>query len=350
MLSYRRNIKYLWSLSPGIITLVGNSLGGWWVLSNFIFSLVILAALEFFLPEDKSNKHEKNGILPDLILYAHFLMQFLVLSALFLSIYHDRITGWQLAFAALSTGVHSGSSSIIVAHELIHRKAAVWQIAGKILLLSAGNIYFYIEHLRVHHKWVGTPKDAATARYGESVYSFFIRSVSGQIRSAWGLERERLRQKGYFPLDPRNYVFLSIVLIGLILVSLYLFIGAHAALVMAGQFLVANFLLEYTNYIEHYGLERKGEERVNVELSWQSDKVLSRFLLIDLSRHSDHHFFASKPYHILDSHPESPVLPAGYASCIYLAMLPSLWYRKIHPLLEEFNRRNDSRLTQAVYV
>jgi len=325
-----------------MITLLGNSLGGWWVISNLIFSLIILAVLEFFLPEDKSNEHESNGKIPDLILYAHFILQILVLSALMLSISHGRITGWQLVFAALSTGVHSGSSSIIVAHEMIHRKATLWQIPGRILLLSAGNIYFYIEHLRVHHKWVGTPKDAATARHGESVYTFFFRSVTGQIRSAWNLEKERLRQKGSLLFDPRNYVFFSVIVISLVLVTIYLFIGIHAVCVMAGQFIVANFLLEYTNYIEHYGLERKGEERVNAELSWQSDKVLSRFLLIDLSRHSDHHFYASKPYHILDSHKESPVLPAGYASCIYLAMIPSVWFRRIHPLLEEFNSRNES--------
>jgi alkane 1-monooxygenase len=325
-----------------VITLLGNSLGGWWVISNLIFSLVILAVLEFFLPEDKSNEHDRTGMIPDLILYTHFILQILVLSALMLSISRDRITGWQLVFAALSTGVHAGSSSIIVAHEMIHRKAALWQIPGRILLLSAGNIYFYIEHLRVHHKWVGTPKDAATARHGESVYTFFFRSVAGQIRSAWNLEKERLKQKGSFLFDPRNYVFFSVIVISLVLAMLYLFIGIVAVCVMAGQFMVANFLLEYTNYIEHYGLERKGVERVNAELSWQSDKVLSRFLLIDLSRHSDHHFYASKPYHILDSHKESPVLPAGYASCIYLAMIPSLWFRRIHPLLEEFQRRNES--------
>lgn len=99
------------------------------------------------------------------------------------------------------------------------------------------------------------------------------------------------------------------------------------------QSLVANFLLEYTNYIEHYGLSRPENTRVNVELSWQSDKVLSRFVLIDLSRHSDHHFFASKPYHTLRSHEESPVLPAGYASSIYLALIPPLWFKIVDPLI-----------------
>ena len=100
--------------------------------------------------------------------------------------------------------------------------------------------------------------------------------------------------------------------------------------------LIANFLLEYTNYIEHYGLTRTEDERVKEDLSWQTDKVISRFFLIDLSRHSDHHYFASKPYHTLQTYENSPKLPGGYASAIYLALIPPLWFKVVNKCLDDY--------------
>ncbi|MGD1892916.1 MAG: fatty acid desaturase, partial [Cyclobacteriaceae bacterium] len=55
------------------------------------------------------------------------------------------------------------------------------------------------------------------------------------------------------------------------------------------QSVAAFFLLEYVNYIEHYGLERREGERVGKQHAWQSDAVTSRFTLFELSRHADHH-------------------------------------------------------------
>lgn len=106
------------------------------------------------------------------------------------------------------------------------------------------------------------------------------------------------------------------------------------------QCFIANFLLEFTNYIEHYGLTRSESERVVEGHSWQTDKAVSRFILIDLSRHADHHYLASKPYHTLDSHPQGAVLPFGYTSAVYLALIPPLWFRLVDPLVETVKLKN----------
>jgi alkane 1-monooxygenase len=52
--------------------------------------------------------------------------------------------------------------------------------------------HFYTEHLRGHYVRVGTEADPATARHAESFVRFFIRTVSGQFRSAGRLEAKRL--------------------------------------------------------------------------------------------------------------------------------------------------------------
>jgi alkane 1-monooxygenase len=95
--------------------------------------------------------------------------------------------------------------------------------------------------------------------------------------------------------------------------------------------LIGILLLETVNYIEHYGLQRRLQdngryERAMPQHSWNSDHVLGRLLLFELSRHSDHHYMASRKYQILRHHGESPQLPTGYPGSMILAMLPPLWF------------------------
>ncbi|MGZ5190213.1 MAG: fatty acid desaturase, partial [Flavisolibacter sp.] len=90
-------------------------------------------------------------------------------------------------------------------------------------------------------------------------------------------------------------------------------------------------LLETVNYIEHYGLQRKQisqdkYERAMPEHSWNSNHVIGRVMLFELSRHSDHHFLASRKYQILRHHDNSPQMPTGYPGMMILATLPPAWF------------------------
>lgn len=328
-----RNYKYTFSLLPAFFVIAGNLAGGWWVVTNTVFSLGILAILENFVPEDKNNKSDSGQVFPDALLFFHVVVQLVCLFTMFRSISHFNYSVAQIIFLSISMGINTGASAIVIAHELIHRKNKIYQFCGKILLFTASNIYFFVDHLKVHHKWVGTHRDPATARLGESVYDFFIRSSFGQIKSSMKVEKERLTGVHAFSYGLRNYVIGSLALLIIFCLALFMLIGWKGVIVFLLQSLVANFLLEYTNYIEHYGLTRKENERVTEIHSWQSDKVISRFFLIDLSRHSDHHYYAGKPYHTLVSYPDSPVLPGGYVSMIYYALIPPLWFKKVDRLI-----------------
>jgi alkane 1-monooxygenase len=330
----RRNYKYAWSLLPAVLVITGNLLGGMWAGLNMAFSLGVLALLEWFVPEDKSNQSDRDDWFPDSLLYAHVIMQVGCLISLGYFVVSYQPDWGLLLLASLSTGINTGGSGIVVAHELVHRKEAHMRFMGKFLLFTAGNFYFFIDHVKGHHRWVGTAHDPATSRKGESVYAFAIRSATGQARSSWHLEVQRLRHKGLNPYGIRNYL-VAAVLAGFIAMALVIsFAGLKVGLALFIQGFMACFLLEYTNYIEHYGLMRKGTERVTEQHSWQTDKVISRFFLIDLSRHADHHYHASRPYHTLESLKGSPVLPGGYVSMIYFALVPPLFFRKVHPVLD----------------
>lgn len=326
MIASKRNINYLWALFPSLLVIIGNTLGGGWSFLNAVFTLVILGVLEAILPKNEANNTNNDEVLPDAILRLSVLFQTFSLLSLFYAVYTDKLTGGWIYAGAFSTGVNTGTLAIVTAHEMIHRKGKFWQRAGKYQLFTAGNLYFYNEHLFVHHKLVGTEKDPATARKGETYYAFATRSILGQLKGAWRIEREQLsrRKKSIFSAD--NYMGLYAVLLLLLTIVLVL-LGWQLAIAFLIQGITANLLLEYTNYIEHYGLQRDEKTRVTEIHSWQSDKVVSRFFLMDLSRHADHHFHAAKPYHTLESYENSPVLPGGYATMFFAALIPPIWFK-----------------------
>jgi alkane 1-monooxygenase len=116
-----------------------------------------------------------------------------------------------------------------------------------------------------------------------------------------------------------------------------LVLGGGAGLALwLGQAAVAVLLLELINYLEHYGLERRLDAegrpgRVRISHSWNSAHLVSGLFLFRLTRHSEHHSDASRPYERLPPGREAPQLPAGYATMLLLALIPPLWFRVMDP-------------------
>lgn len=104
--------------------------------------------------------------------------------------------------------------------------------------------------------------------------------------------------------------------------------------------IIGFLLLETVNYIEHYGLLRKKlpsgrYERVQEVHSWNSNHLVGRIILYELTRHSDHHYKSSKKYQLLDYHRQSPDMPFGYPTSMVLALLPPLWFRIMNPRIPD---------------
>jgi len=340
----RRNLSYLLSLCPAIVTIWGNFHGGWWTLGNLLFSFGLLGIAEIILPSNTKNEHTKSGdAFPEFVVYLHVIAHTLVWMSLFYGIYHGILRDKFIFFAALSSGAEAGSGGIIVAHELVHKASSIKQFFGKYLLATSGNIYFFVHHLRIHHRYVGTHKDAATARENETLYHFVMRTMRGQTKEAWESESVRLRKINLPTFHFKN-IILQNVLLQLVFFGICGFFFSWTGIAVWLIYIaMGNILLEYVNYIEHYGLVRDENVRVNETHSWNSDKVVSRFFLVELSRHSDHHHFASKPYHTLESNANSPMLPGGYASMVLPALIPPLWRAIVHPKLAEHKRSNTAK-------
>jgi alkane 1-monooxygenase len=232
---------------------------------------------------------------------------------------------------ALTVGMVSGIA-INTAHELGHKRASLERWLSKVALAQSGYGHFFIEHNRGHHVRVATPEDPASARLGESFYSFLPRTVGGSLRSAWELERARLRRLESSPWTPRNDILnawaMTLVLYG-VLTGVF---GPSVLPYLVLQSVLGFCLLEVVNYLEHYGLRRRRREdgryeRTRPEHSWNSNSVASNVLLYHLQRHSDHHANPLRRYQALRHDDTAPQLPTGYAGMIVLAAIPPLWRR-----------------------
>jgi alkane 1-monooxygenase len=239
----------------------------------------------------------------------------------------------------LLVGINSGYSGIVVAHELIHRVPRYLQQLGRLLLCTVLYEHFFTEHVRGHHARVGTAEDPATARFGERADRFFARTVPAQFLSAWRLEAKRLGDERMPWWDPR--LLRSRVVHGLALewgvaLGILAALGPGALAAYLLQAVIAIRLLEAVNYFEHWGLARTSR-RVRAVDSWDTDSWFTLYTLVGLSRHADHHAYASRPFQQLRHLEESPKLPYGYFGTVVLALFMKRRLRRL--LAAELERR-----------
>ena len=247
-----------------------------------------------------------------------------------------------MAVLALGLGVGgvSGSQGITFAHELGHAKSRLDRFLAWLLMGSVCYAHFMVEHYRGHHPRAATWDDPASARRGESLWRFLPRTLVGSLVSAWRLEAQRLRQ--WRKPWHHSTLLLATVLQGVWLLTLLFWLGPLALVYWLAQSAYAVFLLEAVNYIEHYGLQRQQQgsrpEPFGVMHAWNADHLLTNCTVANLQRHSDHHMHAWKPYPELEALP-GPQLPTGYAGCLFLALVPPLWFAAMHPRLERLPAR-----------
>jgi alkane 1-monooxygenase len=197
-------------------------------------------------------------------------------------------------------------------------------------------MHFYIEHNFGHHANAATAEDPATAKLNQSVYSFWISSTIRQYVSAWKLQQQLLGRDGLSFLSLKNDMLWYTLFQSLYLVTVFLIFGPLGLLIAFFSGVVGFLMLETVNYIEHYGLMRKKlpsgrYERVREVHSWNSNHVIGRIVLYELTRHSDHHYKSSKKYQVLDYHDISPQMPYGYPTSMVLSFIPPLWFKLMNP-------------------
>ncbi|MEM7572845.1 MAG: alkane 1-monooxygenase [Bacteroidota bacterium] len=345
-----KDLKYLLAYLLPTVTVIGMYLGGSWAFAGVLFAFGLLPLLELVLPTHTENIEETAELSRsrrrffDLLLYLNLPILYGIVGYYLYLVSFSSWTVGELVGLTLSVGTMIGTLGINVGHELGHRTTRLEQLMAQALLLPGLYLHFTIEHNRGHHKNVATPADPATSRRGEMVYAFWLRSSIGGWLGAWKLEAERLKKQGKPPFTFANqmlrFQLVQLIYLGTLAIALSPYTALMA--ILAGT--VGFLLLETVNYIEHYGLMRKKTasgryEPVQPIHSWNSDHELGRIFLYELTRHSDHHFKATRKYQILRRFEESPQLPVGYPASMLLSMVPPLWFAYMNPKLERLEEQ-----------
>ena len=341
-----KDLKYLMSYSIALMAFLGISIGGFYNYLAVIYTFVFIPVLEVLVKrsDEKYTEQEKaNRLLDpffDILLYLNipivFGIFFFSLDKLILTTSISDIVG-----IILSASIVMATNGINVGHELGHRRSLFARTCSKLLYLPCQYMHFYIEHNFGHHINVATPEDPATARYKQSLYSFWITSVVRTYISAWKIQLRLLKvsKRSFFSIknDMIFYTLFQLLFIALI----YYYFGLYITLLSILMSVISFLFLETINYVEHYGLLRQKEsngsyERVKPHHSWNSNHTIGRIVLYELTRHSDHHFKSSKKYQVLESLEDCPHLPYGYPTSILLSLVPPVWFSIMNPLVKNY--------------
>ena len=312
--------------------------GGWWIALPFVWGWMMIGLMDTIsgLNTDNMDPATQDRLLfwHKLVTWAWIPLQMaLILSVMWLVTLPGHLSTWESVGAALALGVATGGIGITYAHELVHQRNKWERWGGELLLTSVAYGHFATEHVYGHHITVGTPKDPVSARKGENFYSFFLRAVTGTLISAWKIDAGRMAKRG-LPVWHRTNPFWRYAIGAGLFIGYSVALGGWWGLALFGmQCFMAVYQLEAVNYVEHYGLTRRYEgngkfERVQPHHSWNASQAVSNWFLINLQRHSDHHYRPDRRFPLLQHYPwkQAPQLPFGYATMIAIALTPPAWF------------------------
>ena len=340
------DLKYLFAYTVPLSAFISFESMGLGTYVAVIYAFVVLPFLDLIIgnhtenlsKDEKDNKKSKWVF--DAMLYLNLPIVFSLLYLVFTKIETQEYAVYELIGLGLSAGILLATNAINVAHELGHRTPYFERFMSKCLYMPCLYMHFYIEHNFGHHMNVATPNDGATARYNQTVFSFWVTSVTRQYADAWKRQIKLLKTKKRTFFSVKNDMLWYHLIQPTYIFGVFYFFSINAMLFAIAIGVVSFLFLESINYIEHYGLRRfkmpSGRyERVQPYHSWNSNFNIGRIVLYELTRHSDHHFKSSKKYQLLNSYEQSPTLPLGYPASILLSFIPPLWFKIMNPLVPE---------------
>jgi alkane 1-monooxygenase len=303
-----------------VVTIAGIYQGGWWCFAGFVYALGLCPIIDFLSPQRAPKRSNPSPTPWNALLFMHGIFMYSSIGILLWRANLDGL-GIPLVLGALSTGVVGGVSGIVNAHEAGHRRkgSLVWRIARVNLFLVLYS-HFTTEHNHGHHRHYATEKDPASSPRGRGLWTQILMTIPLQYISSWKTHSGKGRN--IFS----NPIFHGIILQMSLLVGIWWYSTAMLIAFLI-QAVLAIILLEYVNYLQHYGLHREIDGRQTEMHSWEHRGVWSRWTLLELPLHPAHHLKASAPMWELRAYKASPQLPCGYYACLWLAIFPPLWKR-----------------------
>lgn len=324
-------LRYLTPFAFLALLPLGGWLGGAWTFMAAAATPLCLAGLDAGLGEEGGTARAIEWPVLRWLPRTYILLQLAATAWAAVFAARPETSLLESAGLAISCGVTTGVFGFVAAHEMIHSRDVRDRALGLSLLATVLYMHFRIAHVYGHHRRAATFSDPASARLGEGLYAFLLRSIAGQFREVWIFEQRRRSN--------RMVLYLGVEAMLLLIVAL---LSARALAFVAATALISVFLLESFNYVAHYGLERQPQldgtpERLGSGHSWNSGRQMNNAALFNMGRHSDHHRRATRSYEQLEAISGASELPFGYAEALMLALVPPLWRRVMDPRAEAVN-------------
>ena len=331
--------------------------GGWALVLLPVSTWYLFSILDYFTGLNEENIDPQT---PDQQLYWYKLITLIWTPVQLITIFglmayvinSGHLAGWEQWLLFAGFGVISGTIGINYSHELMHQKSKLERGMADILLASVLYSHFRSEHLLVHHRYVATPKDPVTARFNEHFWRFFPRVLRECYVSAFHAEKAMLARKKRPWTDLSNPFFKYWTLQAGFLILAAVIGGWWGIFLFLTQAFWAVFQLELVNYVEHYGLTRKhlGDgkyEHVLPRHSWNAAQKASNWLLINLQRHSDHHYKPDRRFPLLQTYDDkdAPQLPYGYPMMTMIALSPRMWRNMMNPRVQAWREKYYPEIT-----
>ncbi|MBQ2260102.1 MAG: alkane 1-monooxygenase [Loktanella sp.] len=324
------------TLLPAGLIGTGAVQGGAWVIAAVLVLALVTSLADRLLPEDTGRDETASGTaLSVLLALVHLALLPLVVWALA----GDAISRPEKVGLFFAAGLYFGQVSNANAHELIHRRQHALHRLGMWVYISLLFGHHTSAHVLVHHRHVATRKDPNTSRKGEGFYRYMIRAWAGSFKGGYRAEKERLTRIGRPVWHNPYWLYLGG---GAAFIALAYLLGGTKGLILyialAGH---AQTQLLLSDYVQHYGLMRKTRadgkpEPVAAKHSWNSPHQYSSAMMLNATRHSDHHARPARAYPALELPGDAPVLPRPLPLMASIALLPPLWRRIMDPLTDRW--------------
>ncbi len=315
-----------------LLLLAGTAWGGFaWVALAWL-TIVAVVADKLLDPPKAPAPEEETQPWSDTLSVALAIGHLLVLISTCTALFSAGLTFGQNIALFLATASFFGQVSHPNAHELIHRRTAIFKALGAAVYTSIGFGHHVSAHRLVHHRFVGTEEDPNTPLPGETFWAYLPRAWRGSFEAGIVQEIERLDRKGHGPNHLSNPYWLWLG--GTLLTAVAVLSGAGIAglIALIGLSALTGAQILMSDYVQHYGLQRlilpNGRlEPVAAHLSWNAPKGFSSYLMMNAPAHSEHHMHPDRSYEQLDPQAQVPTLPFSMPVMAMIAMIPVAWHR-----------------------
>lgn len=342
----RKKTLWLFALSwlslPAIgsyFALVTGSEFYYWLVPIVWFALVPI--LDLVLARDYRGPNEAQAAQLDSQFYYSFLIDLAVPITYGTLIY----SAWALAGSnssavgfiglGLSLGIVIGTL-ITISRAYARCETRTEKVLAFLATAIVGFGHFRLAHTVAHQQACATPADPASARMGESLYKFLIRSLPGSIEQAWGIEQRRRAQSGRIKALVSNEIMQSLVFAAVLHGTIIATFGPRVIPVLLIAVAFAWLFQTAIVYVQHYGLLReKRDDGAYVKCSshhaWNSAHAASSLVMFNATYHADAHAHPARRFQSMRVEDDAAELPFGFAAAIIVAAIPKLWFRSMDP-------------------